>query len=586
MATTAEHAADRVRHERTPGSQETAALARAARLEAMLGDPYDPANPHGLKALFAADERRETPARTEALLAAAGLGAEFVPAQYGGRLTRADLLARVLRPVFRRDAALGFGCGITSLFATSAVWTAGTEHQRRSTADLLLDQGRATTVPHQPTHANALLRGEITARPTTGGYLLSGSKDLILNAARADIHVVYARTDPARTPRSHSVLLLDRDQLTDGTRHRPRTETTGMRGCLFSGLELTDLTVPDDTLVGRPGEGTALALRTSQITRTLTAGTLVAAADTVLHSAVHAATTGPSRPVARTWHTTLTGVFADLLACDSMATVALRALSLLPDRSSLPAAAVMYVAPALLRENLEELTPVLGSRGYARHDPPYGALDKLTRDLPMAGLGHAGTAACQAVIVPQLRTLAERSWFREPEPPPELFRTGADLPALDHRLLTIAGGGDFLAATLVGSAARLADQRAAGSRPALLAHLAAELVTELHALRTACRALPATTPGTPPAPASYRLSDRYAHVLAAAAVLGVWEGQDGSDPFLTAPAWAILALSRIGRRLGIQVPEPPQDCTQTVLQELVRRSRAGLSCDLYATAQR
>ncbi|MFJ4183498.1 hypothetical protein ACIP23_37645, partial [Streptomyces sp. NPDC089733] len=35
---------------------------RASRLETLLGDPYDPANPHGLGALFAADARSTPPA--------------------------------------------------------------------------------------------------------------------------------------------------------------------------------------------------------------------------------------------------------------------------------------------------------------------------------------------------------------------------------------------------------------------------------------------------------------------------------------------------------------------------------------------
>ena len=585
MATTAEIFADRTDRVRTPGSEETAALGRATRLDTLLGDPHDPANPHGLTALFSADERREVPADTERLLAETGLAAEFVPAEYGGRLTRADLLAKALRPVFRRDVALGFGSGITSLFATSAVWAAGTERQRHDTAALLIGQGRASIVHHELAHANAILRDEFTARRAVGGRLLSGRKEVIINAARADTYVVYARTDPARTPRSHSVLLLERERLARGARHLPRVETSGMRGCLFSGLEFTDCPVPDDALVGRPGEGVALALRTYQVNRCLIAGTVVAAADTVLHSAVRAATVGRSRPVAARWRGPLTGVFADLLACDSMATVALRALSLLPDRTHVLAAAVKYVVPDLLRENLEELTTVLGSRGYERAGSHYGALDKLVRDLPVAGLGHAGNAACHAVIVPQLRALAERAWFQEEEPPPELFRPGADLPALDYRLLSIAGGGDFLAASLVGSAARLAEVRAIGGQMAALADLAEGFVTELRALREACRALPAITSGTSADPAVCVLSDRYALVLAAAAVLGVWEGQDGSDPFLAAPAWAVLALSRIGGRIGLPVPDLPEDCAGMVLQELVRRFRAGRSCLLDGTVQ-
>ncbi|KJY47106.1 acyl-CoA dehydrogenase [Streptomyces sp. NRRL S-444] len=579
MATTEIHADPATRD-----AEPIAPLRRAARLEAQLGDPYDPANPHGLGALFAADERREPPEATEQLLTEAGLGAEFVPAEYGGRLTRADHLAKVLRPVFRRDLALGFGFGITSLFATSAVWAAGTEAQRRFTADLLLGGGRASIVHHEMAHANDILRDEFTAGAAPGGgYELNGRKDVIINAARAQAYVVYARTDQARSPYSHSVLLVDPAELR-GIKHLPRVPTTGMRGNLFSGLEFTDCAVPGDALVGRPGEGVALALRTYQVNRCVIASTAVAAVDTVLHSAVRAATTGRSRPLARRWHKPLAGVFADMLACDSMATVALRALSLLPDRTHVLAAAVKYVVPDLLREDLEELATVLGSRGYQRSTPAYGALDKLGRDLPVAGLGHAGTAACQAVIVPQLRTLAERAWFREEEPPPELFRTGAALPALDYRLLGIADGGDFLAASLVESAARLAGVRGVGGQLAVLADLAEGFVTELRALRERCRAIPAH--GTPAAlsdPALCVLSDRYALVLAAASVLGTWEGQDGSDPFLAAPAWAVLALSRLGGRLGIPVPDLPDGCREQVLEELMRRYRSGRSCDLDAT---
>ncbi|MCC9157491.1 acyl-CoA dehydrogenase [Streptomyces parvulus] len=569
-----------------PGRWEEAARARAARLESLLGDPYDPANPHGLRALFAADERRTPPRETEALLDEEGWAAEFVPAAHGGRLTRADLLARALRPVFRRDVALGFGHGITSMFATGAVWAAGGERMRHELAGQLLAGGRATILHHELAHANAILRDEFTARPAPGGgHLLHGRKDVVINASRADAQVVYARTDPARGPRSHSVFLLDPARAAPGTtRHLPRVETAGMRGALFSGLEFDGRAVPEDALVGAPGDGVALALRTFQVNRSVICGVVTAAVDTVLHSAVRAAATGRGGRVARRWHKPLTGVFADLLACDAMATVALRALGLLPGRAHVFAAAVKYVVPDLLRENLEELAAVLGGRGYDLESPEYGALGKLVRDLPVAGLGHAGTASCQAVIVPQLRTLAESAWFAEDEPPPELFRAGAELPALDYRALGIAGGGDFMAASLAGSAARLAACRGVGGQVGVLAELAETFVAELRALRETCRALPASGGRALADPAVCVLSDRYSLIVSAAAVLGVWEAQDGTDPFLADPAWAVLALARIGARLGVPVPDLPDGCTHRLLDELIRRHRSGISCDVDSTA--
>lgn len=140
-----------------------------------------------------------------------------------------------------------------------------------------------------------------------------------------------------------------------------------------------------------------------------------------------------------------------------------------------------------------------------------------------------------------------------------------------------------MAASLTGSAARLAASRGVGGRLTALADLAEGFVTELRALREQCRQLPDFGTSGPPGPAVCVLSDRYCLVVAAAAVLGIWEGQDGTDPFLADPAWAVLALSRLGARLGILVPELSDDCLGQVLEELIRRYRTGSSCDLDAT---
>ena len=69
-------------------------------------------------------------------------------------------------------------------------------------------------------------------------------------------------------------------------------------------------------------------------------------------------------------------------------------------------------------------------------------------------------------------------------------------------------------------------------------------------------------------------------IFIAAAVLGVWEAQDGTDAFLAEPAWAVLALSRLARRLGLTAPAPPESCVTQVLDELARRGRGDRDCAL------
>ncbi|MEV5665816.1 acyl-CoA dehydrogenase [Streptomyces flaveolus] len=557
---------------------------RAARLEVLLGDPYAPDNPHGLTALFEADARGRPPEQTELLLERFGLSAECVPVADGGRLTRADLLARVLRPVFRRDVALGTAVGTAPVLAAGPVWAAGNTHRRAQTAALLLGGGRVGLVPHERGQTAGSTPGGITARPAPdGGLLLDGRAEAAPDAIGARLYVVQARTGPARSPHSHTAVLLDGDRLPPpAVRETGRAAARGRVGASRAEIELHKHAVPHDAVLGTLGEGVPLTLRTQQVGHALVPALLVAAADTALRSAVRAAGGGasPARPNRR-----LAGVFADILACDSFADVALRALSLLPAQAQVPAAAVHYLVPALLQENLEALACVLGARRHDRGSAHHGALGRLMRALPLAASGPARTGAAdgQAVIAPHLRPLAEHSWFAEPEPPPTLFRGGSDLPVLDFASLAAAGHGDLLAASLCGSAARFAEVRGVGGHTAVLAELVQSLVTELHALRARCRALPGPGDGPLPVAAVCALVDRYALVLAAAAVLGVWESQDGADPFLAAPAWPVLALSRIARRLGAPVPPLPDGVEELVHRELVRRCHEHLSYDLDAT---
>ncbi|WP_030668761.1 acyl-CoA dehydrogenase [Streptomyces rimosus] len=562
---------------------------RVARLERRFGDPADPANPLGFRALLAADERHELLGAAGELLDAEGFGAELVPAALGGRLVRADTLARFLRPVFRRDIALGFGHGITSLFAASAVWVSGSPEQQRSMARLLRGGGRATIVHRSLAHGSGLLAGEVTASHRDGGHRLTGSKDMVINAHRADAMVVYARDDPAGRPGTgtHSVLVLEPGQLPPGRLLMlPRKATNGMRGCYFGGYAFEDCRIPDGALVGAPGDGVRLALRTFQLNRSLIPAAVIASVDTVLRTAVRAALAGRGGGIGGRHRPLLAGVFADLLACDAMATAALRSLHLVPEGAHLAAAGTKYLVPDLLRDDLEELATVLGATGYRRDGSPgddeRGALSKLLRDLPAAGLGHAGTAACQAVVIPQLPLLARRSWFRAAEPPDAVFRPGAPLPPLDLGGLGLAGGDDFLAAALTATARRIGDRRDLGEHGFALKTLAQAFTGELWKLHDRCREPAAGDRAALSSPEMCALADRHALLSAAGAVLAVWERQSGADTFLADPAWAVLALSRLGGRLGLALPGPPEACVDAVLREAVGRFRAGISYDLYA----
>ncbi|GAA3205058.1 hypothetical protein GCM10020256_00300 [Streptomyces thermocoprophilus] len=578
---------------RHPGRLPADGAARAQYVEDLLGDPLADDNPHGQRALLAADERREAPAATEELLNRYGLAAEFVPRELGGRLDGVEGLAQVLRPVFRRDVALGFGAGMTALFAASVVWSAGDGRQRRHTARRLLGGGRMTILHREFAHANAILRGEYTARPAPGGgYVVDGRKEVVINADRADAFVAYVRTAPGDGPDSHSAFLLETDRLPAHAVHRlPRARTHGMRGAHYAGLDLEQCPVPADALIGELGEGISLSLRTFQVSRSLVSGgALVGGMDSALRYAVRAVSESRRGLVLRGRRgRVLAGVFADLLACDSLAVTGLRLLDLAPEHALVPSAAVKYAVSALLHEDLDDLAAVLGARGYER-GPAYGGFQKLVRDLPVAGLGHAGTADTQAVLVPppahpRPRRLARRERTRGARRAvhPRCPELPARLPPARRRALRPA-------ARLRRPARRAARRRRPARRstlpraalggarrpgPRLRRGGAQPGRPVRHALRAPGRhgARRLLRPRRPVLPAARRrrLPRRLRERRPSAA--------DGA--LLAEPDWALLALSRFGRRLGLEVPELPDGVALDLAAGLVDRYRRGRSFDLY-----
>ncbi|WP_369236305.1 acyl-CoA dehydrogenase family protein [Streptomyces sp. R21] len=566
--------------------QEAQVAARVAELEKRLGDPNSDDNDVSYAQLLKADEAGEMSAAGESILDDVVLNADFVPRENGGRLDRIDTLVRVMRQVFRRDVALGLGYGVTSFMAGVNVWTSGSAEQKQRLARIMLDGGKVSVAYHELAHGNDFVRNEFEARPAPGGgYLLNGEKQVINNADRAAAWVLFSRTSAAPGARSHSVVLAERAGLDADTYSvLPRYGAAGVRGCHLSGLHFEDTPVPADALVGDTGQGVELALRAFQITRSAVPGMALGAADTSLRTVVSFALgrelyrkSVMDIPHARA---TLSGAFLDLLIGDSLSLAATRAVHLLPEETSVYAAATKYLVPKMLTETMHDLSIVLGARFYVR-EGEFGIFQKHIRDLPVLSLGHAGSAACQATIIPQLARLARRSWFNADPAPGSLFRLREDLPGIPFDRLTLASGRDSLSASLVASV----DELPSSSPVERAVHsVALKMMDELRQLQEASLALAPENRTALASPGTFALADRYAVLLAAASVIGVWQqARGGDDPFLADPGWLAAVLHRLARRLGQQPPDLPASVDAGVHEEVLRRYRERRSFDLYAT---
>lgn len=188
-----------------------------------------------------------------------GLAGLPIPEEWGGSgLDALDTMLAI--------EALGLGCEDGGLvfslcahtFASAVpIWRSRSpalvERYLRDLATGKLICANGTTEPEAGSDIHAM---KTSARPTAGGYVLSGTKCFVTNSPVADLLLIYAVTDPARKLFGISAFLVPRD--TPGMRVVPEHEKTGLRTSPWGTVYLDECEVPESARVGPEGSGAAL----------------------------------------------------------------------------------------------------------------------------------------------------------------------------------------------------------------------------------------------------------------------------------------------------------------------------------------
>ncbi len=95
-----------------------------------------------------------------------------------------------------------------------------------------------------------------TATPTSDGYRLDGSKAWVTMAPRADVFIIFAKTDPDAGRWGLSVFLVPAD--TPGLTVEANRPKMGLRTTPFADVTLDGCEVPTSALIGQPGAGASI----------------------------------------------------------------------------------------------------------------------------------------------------------------------------------------------------------------------------------------------------------------------------------------------------------------------------------------
>jgi len=210
-----------------------------------------------------AAEIDETGRHPEALfrkLAAGGWMGIPIPVQYGGAgsdvLTHALVVEEISRSCSSTGFTLSFHAGIIGM----TLYLSGSEEQKEAFL-VPLAAGRhlgafALTEPGAGTDVMAVTT---TAARDGNDFVLNGTKTFVSNGPIADTYIVFCWTERSAARKGMSAFIIPRG--TAGLTPGEPFKKMGLRGSQTSEVTFRDCRVPRENLLGREGEGLAIAMR-------------------------------------------------------------------------------------------------------------------------------------------------------------------------------------------------------------------------------------------------------------------------------------------------------------------------------------
>ena len=207
------------------------------------------------------DRTHRFPKEIVARLSELGLLGVAVPERWGGAGMDTVSYALALEEISRGCASTGVIMSVQNSLVCDPILSSGTDEQRQRWLPALAAGKQigcfALSEPEAGSDASAQ---RTTAVRKGDRWVLNGTKNFITNAPVADVVVLFATTDAAKRAKGISAFVLP--TTTPGLKVGPPDDKLGIRGAPSAQVFLTDCAVGDEALLGAPGEGFKIAMRT------------------------------------------------------------------------------------------------------------------------------------------------------------------------------------------------------------------------------------------------------------------------------------------------------------------------------------
>jgi butyryl-CoA dehydrogenase len=191
--------------------------------------------------------------------AARGLMGVTLPMEWGGAGRDYVSYALAIEALARASSVVAVIAAVNNSLVAEPIAEFGSEGQKQTWLRRLATGESIGAFALSEEHAGSDAANQQTvARLDDRGYVLNGRKVWVANAEAADLVIVFAATQPGLRGRGIGAFLVPMDSA--GVTRTAAADSLGVRGLGCMDLELRDVRVDADALVGSRGDGFRIAL--------------------------------------------------------------------------------------------------------------------------------------------------------------------------------------------------------------------------------------------------------------------------------------------------------------------------------------
>lgn len=324
-----------------------------------------------------------------------GLVNTCIPAEYGGAgFTALDSVII--------GESLAYGCmGMNTSFmandlALLPIMIAGTDEQKKKFLQPFMEEFKiASFCLTEPGNGSDAAGIKTTIKDGGDHWIINGSKMWITNASYAHQFVVYGTIDPELKHKGISAVVVPAD--TKGIEIGKKEDKMGHRSSDTRSIVFDNVKVPKENMLGNPGEGWSIAMKTLDHSRPLVASSAVGGAQRALDCCKEYSKQRVQFGVPIAKHQAIQFMIADMATKVEASRLLVHKAAWLVDNGQRNTEVASY-AKAFAADSCMQITTdavqIYGGYGYSKEYP----VEKLMRDAKLIQI-YEGTSQIQRLVI-------------------------------------------------------------------------------------------------------------------------------------------------------------------------------------------